>query len=111
MVQGYNVGHMKAVTDLFDKYGIKYRIASGVRDQSVGNSGSRSWHLQGRGLDIAHPYDMSQDDFLRQFVGNKALLDELRGLNYGILNEYIPQMRQRTGGTGGHLHIGPDTIA
>jgi hypothetical protein len=54
---------------------------------------------------------MTPNDFLRQFVGNKPLLDELKGLNYGILNEYIPEIRRRTGATGPHLHIGPDDIS
>jgi hypothetical protein len=51
---------------------------------------------------------MTNDQFLGQFVGNKAFLDELKGLNYGILNEYIAAVRARTKGTGPHLHIGPD---
>lgn len=111
VVQGKNVGHMKAVTDLFDKHGIQYRISSGVRNHRVGTSGGRSWHLAGRGLDIAAPEGMSNDDFIRQFVGNKALLDEMKALNYGIINEYIAANRKKTGATGPHLHIGPDTWA
>ena len=54
---------------------------------------------------------MTNDDFLKQFVGNKALLDEMKGLGYGILNEYIAANLKRTGGTGPHLHIGPDNWA
>lgn len=111
VVQGKNIGHMIAVTNLFDKYGIKYRISSGVRNRHIGNSGGKSWHLDGRAMDIAAPNGMSNAAFLKQFVGNKALLDEMRALNYGIINEYIPENLRKTGGTGGHLHIGPDTWA
>jgi hypothetical protein len=33
---------MKAVTDLMDKYGIKYRVSYGVRTHNVGASGKNS---------------------------------------------------------------------
>ena len=108
---GVNIGHMQPVIDLLNKYGIKYRLTSGKRGNYIGNSGGKSWHLDGHAIDISAPTGMSNDAFISQFVGNTPLLNELKKLNYGILNEYIPEVLAKTGGTGGHLHIGPDNWA
>lgn len=103
-----NIGHMGAIVDILDKYGIRYRISSGYRPNS---SNPKSWHIVGHGLDIAAPVGMSNDDFLKQFVGNRELLNAFKSIGYGILNEYIPEVRKRTKATGPHLHIGPDDWA
>lgn len=54
---------------------------------------------------------MSREMFIKQFVGNIELLNDLKTLGYGILNEYIPEIAERTDATDGHLHIGPDKLA
>lgn len=54
---------------------------------------------------------MAPEQFLKQFVGNTSLLNAIRDLNYGILNEYNAKNLKKTGGTGAHLHIGPDHSA
>lgn len=108
VIQGVDVGYMKPIIDILDKYKITYQITSGYRPWSTNEL---SWHKVGHGLDIVPRSGISNDDFIRQFVGNKELLDELKRLGYGILNEYIPEMMIRTKATGPHLHIGPDRLS
>jgi hypothetical protein len=80
------------------------RITSEVREGAKTKQGKPSRHATGEAIDIAYHPDVL--NFLWNTTEGTQLLSKY---NLGLLDESTPEMLQKTGGTGAHLHVGKDT--
>ena len=108
---GVKVGEMQAFLDEAAKYGVYFRVTSGLRPGATTSSGKTSWHSSGDALDITPIDGQTWDDLKSQFRNNPELIAWMQNNGYGILDETTEEMRAKTGGTGAHFHIGKDNIA
>lgn len=97
--------------ELLDKIGANAKITSGYRPGAKTKQGKRSWHsIEGGAYDIV-PND-GNFDRLRQILTTHPLsVAWFRDHDKGILDETTKEMLAKTGGTGAHFHIGPDSKA
>lgn len=91
---------------LTEELGYEPRFTSGKRSASdeVGKHAKTSHHNHGNAIDIEA--DTKAYHFLMNDIRGLQLLNDF-GL--GVLDETDPKMKAKTGATGDHFHIGPDT--
>lgn len=115
--------------DLIKKHNLPVQITSGFRGKGgfrggKTKSGKQSNHnrVDEHGHPMAYDIqplvngrvDKSDSAFanLRNILANNQEVREwFRQRNWGILDETTPQMMAKTGATGKHFHIGPDSAA
>ena len=110
--------------ELVSKYNLPVQITSGFRQNDKTKSGKHSNHSKKdeHGHPMAYDIqplvndkvDKSDSAFanLRQILSsNQNVRNWFKARNWGILDETTPQMMAKTGATGKHFHIGPDSIA
>lgn len=115
--------------DLIKKHNLPIQITSGFRGKGgfrggKTKSGKQSNHnrVDEHGHPMAYDIqplvngrvDKSDSAFanLRNMLSNNQEVREwFRQRNWGILDETTPQMMAKTGATGKHFHIGPDSAA
>lgn len=107
-----DIGNMQWFLDLAQKYNIPLRVTSGKR-----NGSGVSHHDYGDALDITPiDYDnsgsieQSEWDTLAEAIRNASgFRQAVEDQGYRILDETREDVLAKTGGTGKHLHIGPDS--
>lgn len=108
---GVNVGNMQELIDLMIDEGISFRITSGNRPGALTSNGEPSYHGSGNALDITPISGQSWDDLINQMRRSKRFVYYMREHKLGILDERSKEMQAKTGATGPHFHIGPDSRA
>lgn len=118
--------HTSSTTDLSFEELIKQenlpiRITSGFRGESdfrggKTKQGKRSNHNKRdeQGNPMAYdivPTDGNFEGLLNKMYSNPRVVEWFKSKGYGILEETNPEVMRRTGATGKHLHIGPDSWA
>lgn len=114
IVQGYN---KETMPDLVRKYGIPVRITSGYRGYNTA-SGDNSWHRakdnfgNPAAYDIV-PLDRNYNNLLKWIFSRPAVVKEFLDRGWGILDESTREniKKKRTGATGFHFHVGPDSLS
>ena len=109
--QNMNVGNMQALLDEAAKYGISFRVTSGVRPGSRTKSGNVSWHASGNAIDVTPIAGQTYDDLRQAIRNNPAFVKWMQDRGYGIYEEITSDVMARTGATGKHWHIGRDKVA
>lgn len=110
--------------ELVEQENLPLIITSGYRKGSKTKQGKSSNHsrLDSKGNPLAYdiqPFfngkvDKSEEGFnklLTILYNNPRVVRWLEYNNKGILEEITPSVMKRTGATGPHLHVGPDTWA
>ena len=107
--------------DLVKQENLPIKITSGFRgkgDFRGGKTlqGKRSNHnrLDSQGKPMAYdivPINGNFEELLNLMYSNPRIVSWFKQRGYGILEETTPNVMKRTGATGKHLHIGPDTSA
>ena len=107
--------------DLVKQENLPIKITSGFRgkgDFRGGKTlqGKRSNHnrLDSQGKPMAYdivPINGNFEELLNLMYSNPRIVSWFKQRGYGILEETTPSIMKRTGATGKHLHIGPDTSA
>ncbi len=92
-----------------------YRGDNGFRGGKTA-SGKRSNHNRKDEYGNSMAYDIVPlngdfDDLLNRIYSNPRIINWLKSKGYGILEETTPNIMKKTGATGKHLHIGPDSSA
>lgn len=106
----------KSIEQLFKDNNIDIIVTSGFRQNAKTKQGRVSNHSRkdqyGRSLayDIK-PADGNWDKLKQAIITNPEIRNYFKENNIGILDETTPDMMARTGATGKHYHIGPDSIA
>lgn len=105
-----------SLEDLIKQENLPVRISSAYRKGSRTKSGHASNHskLDKHGKSVAHdivPLNGDFEDLARILYSNPRFVAWLKAKGYGILEETTPGVMARTGATGKHFHIGPDTWA
>lgn len=106
-----NVGHMQALLDEAAKYGISFRVTSGVRPGARTKSGNPSWHASGYAIDVTPIAGQTYEDLRQAVRNNPAFVKWMQDHGYGIYEETTPRVMAKTGATGKHWHIGKDKVA
>ena len=106
-----NVGHMQALLDEAAKYGIYFRVTSGVRPGATTKSGNPSWHASGYAIDVTPIAGQTYEDLRQAVRNNPAFVKWMQDHGYGIHEETNPGVMAKTGATGKHWHVGKDKIA
>lgn len=106
-----NVGHMQALLDEAAKYGISFRVTSGVRPGAKTKSGNVSWHASGNAIDVTPIAGQTYEDLKQAIRNNPAFVKWMQDHGYGIYEETTPGVMAKTGATGKHWHIGKDKVA
>lgn len=111
--QRYNRGNLeKELKDLFNEAGIDVRITSGKRPAgAAGKAGSRSNHVYGNAVDITPAEGESFESLRKKLTSNPKILNFFYSNGLGIIDETDPATMKKTGATGKHFHVGPDTWA
>lgn len=101
---------------LLKQEGINIRVTSELRKGSITKSGHKSnhsyinqWGFSGA-CDIV-PSDGNFDKLRQQIYSNPRIVAWLINHKIGVLEEITPSVMSRTGATGKHFHIGPDSWA
>ena len=107
--------------ELIKQENLPVKITSGFRGKGdfrngLTKQGRRSNHNRRdeQGNPMAYdivPLDGNFDNLLHLMYSNPRIVNWLKSRGWGILEETTPEIMKRTGATGKHLHIGPDTIA
>lgn len=105
-----------SLEDLIKQENLPVRISSAYRKGSRTKSGHASNHskLDKYGKSVAHdivPLNGDFEDLARILYSNPRFVAWLKAKGYGILEETTPGVMARTGATGKHFHIGPDSWA
>lgn len=79
------------------------RLTSGKRDKA--GSDSHSHHHTGNAIDFGR----ENYPVYNYLLNDKEGLELMVNYGYGIIDETDPEMLKKTGGTGPHFHIGPDS--
>lgn len=104
------------IKTILQEEGIKVRITSEYRPGSRTSNGSASWHSQkdangnSRAIDIV-PVDGDFEKLRWELINNPEIRQYFADNGLGIIDETSSDMMRRTGATGKHFHIGPDTLA
>lgn len=106
-----NVGHMQSLLDEASKYGISFRVTSGLRPGAKTKSGNVSWHASGHAIDVTPIAGQTYDDLRQAIRNNPAFVKWMQDRGYGIYEETTPDVMSKTGATGMHWHIGKDKVA
>lgn len=105
------VGNMQALLDEAAKYGISFRITSGVRSGAKTKQGRMSHHAAGNAIDITPIPGETYEDLRNKIRNNPGFVKWMQEHGYGIYDETTPEVMARTGASGAHWHIGPDRVA
>lgn len=102
--------------DLIKQENLPIKITSGFRKGSKTKSGNTSYHSQKDSHGHSKAYDIVpiNGDFeglLKIIYSNPRIVNWLKQKRYGILEEHRGDIMTKTGATGKHLHIGPDSSA
>lgn len=107
--------------DLVKQENLPIKITSGFRDSNgfrggKTKSGRQSNHNKRDEYGNSMAYDIvplngNFEDLLNKLYSNPRVVNWLKSKGYGILEETTPEIMRKTGATGRHLHIGPDTSA
>lgn len=107
--------------ELLKQENLPVKITSGYRDSGGFRggktaSGKRSNHNRKDEWGNSMAYDIvplngNFEDLLNQIYSNPRIVNWLKSKGYGILEENTPEVMKKTGATGKHLHIGPDSSA
>ena len=104
------------IAQTLEDAGIKVRVTSEYRPGARTSNGSASWHSKkdtygnSRAVDIV-PEDGNFDKLRQQLISNSEVRQYFAENGLGIIDETSADMMRRTGATGKHFHIGPDTLA
>lgn len=111
--ESYNRGQLdKELFDLFRKEGINVKITSGKRPAGrAGRAGKKSHHVYGNAVDIVPGKGETFDSIREKMLNSTAVRSFFKENGIGILEETTKSIMNRTGATGAHFHIGPDSIA
>ena len=107
--------------ELIKQENLPIRITSGFRGEGdfrggKTKQGKRSNHNRKdeHGNPMAYdivPTDGNFERLLNKMYSNPRVVEWFKSKGYGILEETSPEVMRRTGATGKHLHIGPDSWA
>lgn len=106
-----DVGNMKALLDEAAKYGISFRVTSGVRPGAKTKQGKTSHHAHGNAIDITPVKGETYADLTNKIRNAPGFVKWMQDHGYGIYDETTPKVMARTGASGAHWHIGPDKVA
>lgn len=106
-----DVGNMKALLDEAAKYGISFRVTSGVRPGAKTKQGKTSHHAHGNAIDITPVKGETYADLANKIRNAPGFVKWMQDHGYGIYDETTPKVMARTGASGAHWHIGPDKVA
>mgnify|MGYP003301033029 CR=1 FL=1 len=99
-----DVGKMQGFLDEAAKYGIYFRITSGVRPGAVTSSGNISRHAGGYAIDIT-PIEGESYEQLIDKIRNSPLLDYMVQNGIGFLEEITPEDQKKYNADGANIHI------
>ena len=103
---------MKTLINLFKEEGVPVTITSGYRKAGeAGNAGSKSYHTHGGAIDVVPANGATFKDIQTALTTNPKISQYMKDHNLGYIDETDPATMKRTGATGKHFHIGPDTLA
>lgn len=108
---GIKVGNMQALLDEAAKYGIYFRITSGLRPGATTKQGKKSHHASGNAIDVTPIEGQTYADLTTKIRNSPEFVKWMREHGYGIYDETTAAVMARTGATGAHWHIGPDRVA
>lgn len=109
--QGMNLGHMDALLQEAAKYGIFFRVTSGVRTGAKTKQGKTSYHALGQAIDITPIQGETYADLKYKIKNSPGFVKWMQDRGYGIFDETTPEVMKRTGASGAHWHIGKDRVA
>lgn len=91
---------------LLNQKGYNFRITSGYRPGAKTAQGNESRHAKKEAIDVAFPDlgEKAYDTLLR----DPEVVEYMLKNGLTVINEYDPEIRKKTKGTGPHLHIGFD---
>lgn len=83
-------------------------VTSGKRtpEDNVGKNHNHSHHNTGNAIDISHKHT----DVYAFLQNDRRGLELLNKYQLGIIDETNPETMKKTGATGPHFHIGPDSV-
>lgn len=107
--------NLKEIKNLFKQEGIGIKVTSGYRPGAKTKKGSPSNHGEGNeenpgAIDIV-PTDRNFSKLKKDIYSNPKIVKYLQSKGWGILEETTPLIMKKTGATGKHFHLGPDTLA
>lgn len=105
-----DVGNLHELISKFEDAGISLRVTSGKRSGTT-KQGNRSHHNTGDAIDITPGDGETYQTIKDKLRANPELVEWMKIQGWGILDETNPEMKQRTGATGDHWHIGKDKNA
>lgn len=106
-----NVGNMQALLDEAAKYGIYFRITSGLRPGAKTKQGKMSHHAAGNAIDVTPIKGQTYADLTTKIRNSPEFVKWMREHGYGIYDETTANVMAKTGASGAHWHIGPDRVA
>lgn len=106
-----NVGHMDALLNEAAKFGIFFRVTSGVRPGAKTKQGKISYHALGQAIDITPIKGETYADLKQKIKNSPEFVKWMQEHGYGIFDETTPEVMKKTGATGPHWHIGKDRSA
>lgn len=109
--EGMNIGYMGALLEEASKYGIFFRVTSGVRKGAKTKQGKTSWHSLGHAIDVTPIPGETYADLKYKIKNSPEFVKWMQYHGYGIFDETLPEVMKKTGATGAHWHIGKDRVA
>ena len=109
--EGMNIGYMGALLEEASKYGIFFRVTSGVRKGAKTKQGKTSWHSLGHAIDVTPIPGETYADLKYKIKNSPEFVKWMQYHGYGIFDETLPEVMKKTGATGAHWHIGKDNVA
>lgn len=97
-----DVGNMKALLDEAAKYGISFRVTSGVRPGAKTKQGKTSHHAHGNAIDITPVKGETYADLTNKIRNAPGFVKWMQDHGYGIYDETTPKVMARTGASGAH---------
>lgn len=108
---GMNVGYMNEFLNEAAKYGIFFRVTSGVRPGAKTKQGRTSYHSLGHAIDVTPIQGETYEDLKYKIKNSPGFVKWMQDNGYGIFDETTPEVMKRTGASGAHWHIGRDRVA
>ena len=109
--QGMDLGHMNDLLQEAAKYGIFFRVTSGVRPGAKTKQGRTSYHALGQAIDITPIQGETYADLKHKIKSNPEFVKWMVDHGYGIYDETTSEVMKKTGANGAHWHIGKDKVA
>ena len=105
-----NEESLKGLAALFEAKGVPVQITSLRREGATTSNGSRSYHADGKAMDIV-PKSGDFGPLLQLLRNDEEVRSAMSQIGIGYINETTKEMLARTGGTGAHIHFGEDKLA